>query len=231
MARHNFSKTDTEHNGLRAAVLGANDGIVSIAGLVIGIAGAQQSKLAILTAGLAGIVAGAMSIAAGEYVSVCAERDFEEAMLKQERRDLREHPQDELRDLEEAYEDDGLGKKEALDIAKEMTKANAFKVHADVDLHIDPAHLTSPWSSVLASSGSFILGSVVPLIAVMIPAGRYYVGVTFLSVLIALTVTGVISARASGTAVFKPVARVVIGGAIAMTVTYVIGNVFHIIGA
>lgn len=219
-----------EKNGLRAAVLGANDGIVSIAGLVIGVAGAQQSKLAIITAGLAGIVAGAMSIAAGEYVSVCTERDSEQAMLDHEKEELRDHPVEELHDLEKAYEADGLSKAKALHVAKEMTAGDAFRVHADIDLHIDPKHLTNPWSSVFASAGAFVLGAIIPLVAVMLPTGGYDVLVTFGAVIVALIITGALSAKASGAKIGRSILRVVAGGAIAMLVTYAIGNVFHIAG-
>lgn len=220
----------TEKNGLRAAVLGANDGIVSIAGLVIGVAGAGASKVAILTAGLAGIVAGAMSMAAGEYVSVSTERDSEKSMLDHEAQELRDHPTEELQDLEKAYEAEGLSRAKALHVAKEMSAGDIFKVHAEVDLHIDPKHLTSPWSSVFASAGSFVVGAIIPLSAVMIPTGGYDVPVTFAAVILALTITGALSAKASGAKVSKSILRVVAGGAIAMIVTYVIGNVFHIAG-
>lgn len=221
---------NSEMGGLRAAVLGANDGIVSIAGLVIGVAGAGQSKLAILTAGLAGIVAGAMSMAAGEYVSVCTQRDSEKSMLSHEKQELLDHPKQEFQDLVKAYEADGLSKSEATDVAKEMSKGNVFKVHADIDLHIDPKHLTNPWSSVFASAGSFVLGAIIPLIAVMIPIDGFDVPITFGAVIFALIITGTLSAKASGAKVSKSVLRVVLGGVIAMTITFVIGNIFHIAG-
>ena len=219
-----------QSNWLRAAVLGSNDGIISIAGLVIGVAGATQSKTAILTAGLAGIVAGALSMAVGEYVSVSTQRDTENALLAKEKRDLVEYPQEELADLVSAYESDGLEPKIAKAVAVELTKVNAFAVHADVDLHIDPKNLTNPWSAVLASAGSFVVGAIIPLIIIMLPVGEYTVVVTFVSVILALTLTGILSARISGANVFKSTLRIVLGGAIAMTVTYVIGNLFKIIG-
>ncbi len=219
-----------QSNWLRAAVLGSNDGIISIAGLVIGVAGATQSKTAILTAGLAGIVAGALSMAVGEYVSVSTQRDTENALLAKEKRDLVEYPQEELADLVSAYESDGLEPKIAKAVAVELTKVNAFAVHADVDLHIDPKNLTNPWSAVLASAGSFVVGAIIPLIIIMLPVGEYTVVVTFVSVILALTLTGILSSRISGANVFKSTLRIVLGGAIAMTVTYVIGNLFKIIG-
>ena len=219
-----------QSNWLRAAVLGSNDGIISIAGLVIGVAGATQSKSAILTAGLAGIVAGAMSIAAGEYVSVSTQRDIENALLSKERQDLVNHPKEEIADLISAYKAEGMDSKIAKIAAEELTRVNAFAAHADVDLHIDPNHLTSPWSSVFASAGSFVVGALIPLIVIILPAEEYTVPITFVSIIVALTITGVLSAKVSGANVFKSTLRVVIGGAIAMTVTYVIGSLFKIAG-
>jgi len=218
-------------NWLRAAVLGSNDGIISIAGLVIGVAGATQSKTAVLTAGLAGIVAGALSMAAGEYVSVSTQRDTENALLAKERQDLVDHPQEELDDLVSAYEADGLEPKIAKIVAVELTKVNAFATHADVDLHIDPKNLTNPWSSVFASAGSFVAGALIPLVVIMLPVEAYTVPVTFVAVIVALTITGFLSSKISGANIYKSTLRVVAGGAIAMIVTYVIGNIFKVIGA
>lgn len=226
-SRINLNKKE---NRLRAAVLGANDGIVSIAGLVIGVAEATQSKSAILTAGLAGIIAGAMSMAVGEYVSVSTQRDTEESLLAEERLDLADHPQEELTDLVSIYQAEGLKPKMATSVAKELTEVNALAVHADVDLHIDPKHLTNPWISMFASAGSFIIGSIIPLAAIMLPIGRLSVPTTFGAVIIALVVAGVLSAKASGSNIRKSTMRVVVGGMIAMTVTYVIGNIFHTTG-
>jgi len=223
--------TNEKSNWLRAAVLGSNDGIISIAGLVIGVAGATQSKTAVLTAGLAGIIAGALSMAAGEYVSVSTQRDTEDALLAKEKRDLAEYPKEELADLVSAYEADGLEPKIAKIVATELTKVNAFEVHADVDFHINPKSLTNPWISVFASAGSFTVGATIPLIVIMLPVEAYTVPATFIAVIFALTITGILSAKISGANIFKSTLRVVIGGAVAMTVTYIIGNLFKVIGA
>jgi len=225
--KKNISK---QSNWLRAAVLGSNDGIISIAGLVIGVAGATQSKTAILTAGLAGIVAGALSMAVGEYVSVSTQRDTENALLIKEKQDLAEHPREELADLVSAYEADGLEPKIAKAAAAELTKVNAFAVHAEIDLHIDPKNLTNPWSAVLASAGSFVAGALIPLIVIMLPVGDYTIPVTFVAVILALIITGILSARISGASIYKSTMRVVLGGAFAMIVTYSIGNLFKVIG-
>lgn len=220
-----------QSNWLRAAVLGSNDGIISIAGLVIGVAGATQSKTAVLTAGLAGIVAGALSIAAGEYVSVSTQRDTEDSLLAKEKRDLVEYPKEELADLVSVYEADGLEPEIAKKVALELTKVNAFAVHADVDLHLDPKNLTNPWIAVFSSAGSFVLGALIPLIVIMLPVEAYTVPVTFVSVVIALTVTGILSSKVSGANIYKSTLRVVIGGAVAMIITYAIGNLFKFFGA
>jgi VIT1/CCC1 family predicted Fe2+/Mn2+ transporter len=219
-----------KENRLRAAVLGANDGIVSIAGLVIGVAEAAQSKSAILTAGLAGIIAGAMSMAVGEYISVSTQRDTEESLLNEEKLDLKNHPKEELDDLVSIYKAEGLDLKTANSVAKELTKADALAVHADVDLHIDPKHLTNPWVSMIASASSFIVGSLIPLVAIMLPVGDFSVPVTFGAVVVALAIAGVLSARASGSNIRKSTIRVIVGGMIAMSVTYIIGNIFHTTG-
>jgi vacuolar iron transporter family protein len=229
--RRNLQDYSGKTNWLKAAVLGANDGIISIAGLVIGVAGATDSKSAVLTAGLAGIAAGALSIAAGEYVSVSTQRDSEKALLVREKRDLREHPEEQLEDLTAAYEDEGLSPKEAATVARELTKANALVAHADVDFHLDTRHLASPWGSVFASAGSFIIGALIPLVFIMLPPQDYTVPVAFVSVIVALVVTGLISAKASGAPMLKSTSRVVMGGAAAMVVTYLLGNVFRITGA
>ena len=220
--------TNDRSNWLRAAVLGSNDGIISIAGLVIGVSGAAQSKESILTAGIAGIIAGAISLGAGEYVSVSAERDMQKALLAKERQDLVNYPKEELNDLVSAYENEGLKPDTAEVVAKEFTEADAFATHAEVDFNIDPKHLTSPWSSVFASSFAFVIGSLIPLSAIMLSTKNYTVIVTFIAVVIALIITGTLTAKVSGTKVLKPVLRVVAGGIIAMVVTYLVGILFKV---
>ncbi len=131
-------------NWLRAGVLGANDGIVSTAGIVLGVAGATSERTAILVAGIAGLAAGAMSMAAGEYVSVSTQRDSEEALLAEERRELREDPDDELAELAGLYVDKGLDPDLALQVARQLTANDALAAHAEVELGIDPEDLTSP---------------------------------------------------------------------------------------
>ena len=217
-------------NWLRASVLGADDGIVSIAGLVMGVAGATSSSTAILTAGMAGIVAGAISMAAGEYVSVSSSRDTEKALLKKEHYELKNFPQEELEELTKIYQSKGISRKTAEMAAKEVSKNDAFAAHAHMELNIDPDNLTSPWHAALASAAAFLLGSSIPLLAIIIPHPSIRIPVAFISVLLALAVTGVLSAKAGGAGVIRATIRVVSGGALAMVVTYGIGKIFAVSG-
>jgi VIT1/CCC1 family predicted Fe2+/Mn2+ transporter len=218
-------------NWLRAAVLGAGDGIVSVAGLVVGVAGATNSRGLILTAGLAGLVAGALSMAAGEYVSVSSQRDTQRTMLDQERRELRDNPHGELAELKALYVQRGLSEKTAAYVARELTAHDPLAAHASIELGINPDDLTDPWQAALASAGSFTLGAAIPLVAILLPSGAARVPVTFVAVLVALVITGSLSARVSGASPRRAIMRVVIGGAIAMAITYGVGRLFHVSGA
>lgn len=213
-------------NWLRAAVLGANDGIVSIAGLVIGIAGATDSSGVILTAGVAGIVAGAISMAAGEYVSVSSSRDTEKSLIKKELYELKHHPEEEMEELAALYEKKGLSRKTAQLVAKELTAHDAVAAHLDAELRIDPDDLTNPWHAAFASAVAFLMGAVIPLAAILLPPAIYRVPFAFISVVIALAITGILSAKAGEAHVGNATMRVVIGGAVAMAVTYSVGRMF-----
>ena len=217
-------------NWLRAAVLGANDGIVSVAGLVVGVAGATDSKIIILTAGLAGIAAGALSMAAGEYISVSTQRDIEKALLQKERDELRDYPEQELQELTQLYQLKGLSEQTATIVAKELTAKDAFAAHVDVELRLDPDDLTNPWHAAFASAVSFLVGALIPVAVIMLPLGKLTVPVTFISVIIALIITGALSAKAGKSAMRTSILRVVIGGVIAMAITYGIGRIFNIAG-
>jgi VIT1/CCC1 family predicted Fe2+/Mn2+ transporter len=217
-------------NWLRAAVLGANDGIVSIAGLVLGVAGATNSPQVIFTAGLAGVIAGAISMAAGEYVSVSSSRDTEKALLEKERYELKHHPEEELLELAGLYEKKGLSKQTALIVAKELTDKDPIAAHFDAELGIDPNNLTNPWHAAFASAIAFTLGAIIPIVAILLPPDSLRVSVAFLSVIIALAITGTVSAKVGGAAVSNAVIRVVLGGALAMAVTYGIGRLFGVNG-
>ena len=211
-------------NWLRAGVLGANDGIVSTAGLVVGVAGATGERGAILTAGLAGLVAGAVSMALGEYVSVSSQRDTERTLLAQERRELAEEPAEELQELAELYRAKGLSAPTAQLVAEELTAKDAFAAHADVELGIDPEALTNPWHAAISSAISFVLGAALPLLAIVIPPASVRVPLTFVVVVLALVLTGSISATVGGSGRRRAVRRIVLGGALAMIVTYSVGQ-------
>ncbi|WP_443053441.1 VIT1/CCC1 transporter family protein [Streptomyces sp. NBC_00285] len=210
-------------NWLRAAVLGANDGIVSTAGLVVGVAGATSDREALLTAGLAGLLAGSMSMAAGEYVSVSTQRDSEQAALAVEKRELREQPEAELEELTELLEERGLSRDVALEAARQLTERDALRAHARVELGIDPDDLTNPWHAAWASFLAFTAGAVLPLLAIVLPEAGWRVPVTVVSVLGALVLTGWSSARLGAAAPGRAVLRNVVGGALAMGVTYGVG--------
>ncbi|MEU5044440.1 VIT1/CCC1 transporter family protein [Streptomyces griseorubiginosus] len=210
-------------NWLRAAVLGANDGIVSTAGLVVGVAGATSDRSALLTAGLAGLLAGSLSMAAGEYVSVSTQRDSEKAALAQEKRELREQPEAELEELTELLEQRGLSRDVALEAAQQLTERDALRAHARVELGIDPDELTNPWHAAWASFLAFTAGALLPLLAIVLPPSGWRVPVTVVSVVGALVLTGWSSARLGAAAPGRAVLRNVGGGLLAMGVTYGVG--------
>src|SRR5690242_370470 len=165
-------------NWLRAGVLGANDGIVSTAGLVVGVAGATTERGPILTAGIAGLVAGAISMALGEYVSVSSQRDTERALLDKERRELATIPDQEFAELVDLYRAKGLSERTARTVAEELTAHDAFAAHVDVELGIDPGDLTNPGQAAGASAAAFTVGAVLPVLAVLLPPAAWRVPVT-----------------------------------------------------
>lgn len=226
-SRHGGERHTGSHgsrlNALRAAVLGANDGIVSVAGLVMGVAGATTDTTVILTAGVAGLVSGALSMGVGEYVSVSTQRDTEQALLLKERRELAEMPDAELAELSAIYQGKGLSPELARQVAVELTAHDALAAHAEVELQIDPDNLTNPWQAALASTVSFALGAMLPLLAITLLPGSVRLPGTVASVVVALALTGFGSARLGGSAWPRPVVRNVVGGWLAMTLTYGIG--------
>ncbi|MFE2481419.1 VIT1/CCC1 transporter family protein [Streptomyces sp. NPDC059389] len=211
-------------NWLRAGVLGANDGIISTAGLVVGVAGATTSRASILAAGVAGLLAGSLSMAAGEYVSVSSQRDSERAALETERRELAEEPEAELAELTELLEARGLNRDLAREAAVQLTERDALKAHARVELGINPDELVNPWHAAFASLIAFTVGALLPLLAITLPGPSQRVPVTVAAVLAALTLCGVISARLGGAPPGRAILRNVIGGALAMGVTYAVGT-------
>ncbi|WP_067848975.1 VIT1/CCC1 transporter family protein [Nocardia lijiangensis] len=220
----------TRLNWLRAGVLGANDGIVSTAGLVVGVAAATTTTSAIFTAGIAGLSAGALSMAVGEYVSVSTQRDSERALLAKERKELTEAPEYELAELIDIYRAKGLSPETARTVAEELTAHDAFTAHAEAELGLNPRELTNPWQAAFSSAIAFTLGALLPLLAILLPPVTARIPVTVVAVLVALALTGSISAQLGGGERGRAVLRVVLGGALAMLVTYGIGQLFDVAG-
>lgn len=216
----------TRLNWLRAAVLGANDGIISTAGVVMGVAGATDDREAIVVAGVAALTAGAISMAAGEYVSVSTQRDSEKSMLAMEAEELRRMPQAELRELAMMLEERGLSRRLARQVADELTERDALAAHAQIEFGIDPDNLTNPWHAAWASMVAFTLGALLPLLVVAFTPDTSRVLVTVLSTVAALALTGFVSARLGYSPWLRAVVRNVAGGVLAMGVTYLVGMLF-----
>ena len=213
------------HRGgwLRAAVLGANDGILSTAGLVLGVAAADSSTSAIATAGLAGLVAGALSMAAGEFVSVSSQRDVELADLNLERRELAEDPEGELRELAAIYEGRGLSAELAQRVAEELSGGDRLAVHARDELGIEQDTLARPLQAAWSSAVSFSLGAALPLLAITLTSTGIRIPFTVIVTLIALAALGAVGARLGGAPLLRAALRVSTWGAVAMALTYAIG--------
>jgi VIT1/CCC1 family predicted Fe2+/Mn2+ transporter len=220
-----LSQTD-KLNGLRAAVLGANDGVVSTAGLIFGVAGATNNKGAIFTAGLAGLIAGAISMAVGEYVSVSTQRDTERAFIAREKKLLRKDPEGQLADLAAFYESKGVSPKTALQFARELTAEDPIKAHLEAELKLDEEDLTNPITAAVASFFSFGFGAAVPLVAAVASPDHTRIQITLVAVVLGLFLTGYYSAKFGGANRKAAVLRVLIGGIVAMAVTYYIGHLF-----
>ena len=215
-------------NWLRAGVLGANDGIVSVAGIVIGVAGATGARTAIATAGIAGLVAGAVSMSLGEYVSVSSQRDSEQALLALEISELRDYPDEELRELAAIYEGKGLSPATAHQVALELTEHDVLAAHLDAELNLDPNDLANPVHAAVASALAFVVGALLPLLAILLPPQHWRVPVTFIAVLLALAAAGAVGAQIGQSSRRRAVVRVVIGGAVGLAVTYLVG---HLVGS
>jgi len=211
-------------NWLRAGVLGANDGIVSVAALVVGVAAVNPTNTAaILIAGIAGIAAGAISMALGEYVSVSSQRDSELALIAKEKRELEEMPEEELAELILIYEHKGLSPATAKQVAIELTAHDALTAHLEAELNIREEHISNPWHAALSSAISFLCGAILPVLAVMLTPADWRIGATVIAVVIALGITGGVGAYIGGSPMPRSILRVTIGGAAALGVTYVIG--------
>lgn len=211
-------------NWLRAGVLGANDGIVSTAGLVMGVAGATSDSGAILIAGVAGLVAGSISMAGGEYTSVSAQKDSEKAALAKERRELIDQPELELRELAWFYEQKGLSLELATRVAEELTAKDALKAHAEAELGIDSEQHASPTQAAMASFVAFAGGSLLPLVAVSGPWVDARIPVTVGAVILSLAITGFVGAKIGGAKSGRAIIRNVVVSLLTMGITYGIGG-------
>jgi VIT1/CCC1 family predicted Fe2+/Mn2+ transporter len=213
---------------LRAAVLGANDGLVSTASLVVGVAAAGSGRPEILIAGLAGLVAGAMSMAAGEYVSVSSQTDAEQADIARETKELREAPDAELSELKRIYVDRGLDETLALQVAVQLTERDALGAHSRDELGISETVTAHPIQAALVSAVTFAVGAVVPLIVASLAPTAQITLVVALTTLVALAVLGGLGASAGGAGILKGATRVTFWGALAMAATAAVGTIFGV---
>lgn len=223
---HDGQSLSQKLNWLRAGVLGANDGIVSVAATVVGVAGATSNHSAIATAGLAAIVGGAISMALGEYVSVSSQSDSEKALIQTERERLATHPEEVTHDLAGLFEDEGLAPDTARRAAEEASRKDPLGTSLTLLHGIDAEDVVSPWHAAIASFVAFALGAAIPLLAILVPGPSVRVPVTFAAVLVALAVTGSVSAAIGGAPRLRAAFRLVVGGALALAITYGVGWLF-----
>lgn len=213
---------------LRAAVLGANDGILSTASIIIGVAAASSTREPVLLAGVAGLVAGALSMAAGEYVSVSSQTDLEKADLAREKQELIDMPEQELMELAVIYEKRGLDKKTALEVAKQLTAHDALKAHARDELGITAITEAQPLTAAFSSGIAFTVGGFLPvLVAYLAPLEQMEL-IQYIFAILFLIVLGVVSAKTGGSKVLKPILRITFWGTLAMGLTAWIGYLFEV---
>jgi VIT1/CCC1 family predicted Fe2+/Mn2+ transporter len=211
-------------NWLRAGALGANDGLVSTAGIVVGVAGATSNLTAIFTAGMAGLVAGSLSMAGGEYVSVSTQRDTEAAAIALETWELENQPEKELDELTEIYQARGISPKLAREVAIELTRTDALHAHAEAELRIDPGELTSPWQAAGSSFLAFAVGGAIPAAAILVPWADYRIAFCVVAVLIGLVITGFVSAKFGKSKPTPAIIRNVVIGSLTMIITWAVGR-------
>lgn len=215
-------------NWLRAAVLGANDGILSTASIAVGVASASVAREPIVLASLAGMVAGALSMAAGEYVSVSSQTDIERSDIAREAQELQEMPEQELKYLATIYEQRGLKKETALQVAKELTEHDALGAHVRDELGINEISQANPLQAALASGASFTAGAVLPLLTSIFMPLKYMVYYQYFLATIFLAILGAIAAKTGGSGVGKGVLRITLWGTIAMALTAAVGHFFGV---
>jgi VIT1/CCC1 family predicted Fe2+/Mn2+ transporter len=224
-----FGGLGAKLNWLRAAVLGANDGVVSGAGITIGVAAVNPANLeAIMLAGVAGLLAGATAMAMGEYVSVSSQRDTEEALIARERHDLTHTPEEEFEELVGVYRGQGLSEGTARAVVQELTEHNPLAAHLRAEYGVHQDELTTPWHAAIASAISFTAGYILPLASMLFTPAGLRIPVTVIVGLAGLFLTGLVSALISGSGRRRPVMRNVIGGSAAMALTWGIGHLFGV---
>lgn len=210
-------------NWLRAAVLGANDGIVSTSALMMGVAGAGMAPGAVFTAGIAALVAGAFSMGVGEYVSVSSQRDSELAAIRREEALLDANPDGQVDQLAHMWEERGLSPETAHRVAEELTRGDALRAHLDVEYGLDPDDLNNPWAAAISSAISFTLGALIPLLAAVLLPSAWLPWSIVAATALALVITGVVSARIGDSGKRLATVRVFIGGMVALAATWAIG--------
>lgn len=215
-------------NWLRAAVLGANDGIISISSLAIGVAAASTTREPIMLATVAGLVAGALSMAAGEYVSVSSQTDIEKADIERERKELEEMPEEELQILAQIYEKRGLSKETSMLVAKELTEHDALEAHVRDELGINEISQANPLQAALASGAAFTVGGVLPLLVTLFASvsGMEYMLYGF--TIVFLAILGTVSAKIGGSSIMKAILRITIWGTLAMVLSAAVGYLFGV---
>ena len=218
----------TRSGWLRAAVLGANDGIVSVSSLIVGVAAATPDPNAILIAGVAGLSAGAMSMAAGEYVSVSSQSDIERADIAREAESLKDFPNEELAELTAIYRENGLSDKTALLVAKELTAKDALKAHIRDELGLSEVHAANPLQAALASGVTFSIAAAIPLLAAIVAPVALIIPVVLIVTVFALAALGALGAKAGGAPIQRATVRVVIWGVFAMVITAGVGWLFGV---
>ncbi|HEV7207287.1 MAG TPA: VIT family protein [Mycobacteriales bacterium] len=224
---HLLSTSVNGLNRLRAGVLGCNDGMTSTAGLVVGVAAATSSTTGLVLAGLSGLVAGALSMGGGEYSSVQAQRDSQEALLRIQRAELETIPHEELDELAHLYMQRGLSLRVAREVAIELTAQDALAAHAEAELGIDISDLVSPWEASLASALSYLAGGALALLAILLPPTQVRIAVCVAVVLLGLAFTGYLAARLGSAPKGRATLRNLLVGGTTMAVTYVLGTVAH----
>lgn len=226
MARHSEGHYSHRAGWLRAMVLGANDGIISTAALLLGVAAADATRDALLTAGMAGLVAGAVSMALGEYVSVASQRDTERSDIAKEQWELANLADHELDELTSIYRAKGLGPDLARQVAVELTAHDALGTHLREELGIVESDLARPLQAAGSSAAAFAVGASVPLVAAALASSSLRIGLIITVTLVALVVLGLVGARAGGASATRPIFRVVLGGIAAMAFTMAVGALF-----